>query len=437
MGAVGASLVAAVFLMSVDWTAKPRPAATFKDNWPRFRGPTGMGIVPAGDWPRTWDGASGKNILWKTEVPLSGKSSPVVWGDRVFVTGGDRRMQKLFCYDRTSGMLLWETRIATPEGTKFLGPESQSESESESEEKIEVSPDTGYAAPTPVTDGKRVYVVFATADIAAVDFSGKVAWQRNLGKPENTYGLASSPAMYKDKVIFQFDQSPVSEDSKNKSALLCIDAATGNTVWQTERPVGSSWSSPVVAETDAGPIIITCGSPWIIAYECESGGELWRSRWPTADVAVSPVYAAGKVFVTNDNAQIMAIRTGGKGDVTETMVAWTASEKMPDASSPVCDGKYFLQTTQTAQATCFDAATGKLLWNHEFSAGFWSSPALAHGIVYATDTEGRTSLFGLADKYEGMGENKLGETVHATPAFADGQIFMRGTKHLFCIGEKR
>jgi len=430
VGAVGALLVLAVVLMSVDWSPKPKLAPTFKDNWPGFRGPTGMGIAPAGDWPRSWDGTSGKNILWKIEVPLPGKSSPVVWGHWIFVTGGDRRTQKVFCYERTSGALLWETTISSAEARKAL----ELESAPESEERLTVSDDTGYAAPTPVTDGKRVYAVFATGDMAAVDFSGKAVWQRNLGKPENMYGLASSLAMTKDTVIFQFDQGSGNEEGPGKSALLGLDAATGNTVWRTARPVGSSWASPVVATTDAGPIIMTCGAPWVIAYEAEFGGELWRVRWPGTDVAVSPVYAAGKVFVTNDGAQMMAIRVGGKGDVTETQVAWTASEAMPDAASPICDGKYFLQTAHSGQVTCFDAATRKMLWNHEFSKGFWSSPVLAGRVVYATDMDGKTSFFGLADKYQGMGENKLGETVHATPAFCDGLIFMRGVKHLFCIG---
>jgi len=424
--AVGVLLVATLVVMNVDWT-RMTEEVSFRDNWPRFRGPTGMGVVPAGDWPRKWDAASGENILWKTQVPLPGKSSPVVWGRRIFLSAGDAKTQKVFCYDRTSGALLWETNVQSPETRKLV--------EAGPEEGITMSEDTGYAAPTPVTDGKRLYVVFVTADVAAVDFSGRVAWVRNLGKPENTYGLASSLAIYKDTVIFQFDQGSGSEEGK--SALLGLDAATGSTVWRTERPVGSSWSSPLVAATDNGTIIVTCGAPWVIAYEPEFGGELWRCEGLAGDVAVSPVYAAGMVYVTNDAAQVMAIRTGGKGDVTKTHVVWAATQGMPDAASPISDGRFFLQAAASGEVTCFDAAKGNLLWSQSFDGGFWSSPMLVGDVVYATDMDGKTTLFKLADKYEVLGENKLGETVHATPAFSGGHIFFRGTKHLFAVGGKK
>jgi outer membrane protein assembly factor BamB len=193
----------------------------------------------------------------------------------------------------------------------------------------------------------------------------------------------------------------------------------------------------VIALTDAGPIVVTCGMPWVIAYEPEFGGELWRCEGLAGDVAVSPVYANGMVFVTNDGAQAMAIRIGGKGDVTKTHVKWTATQGLPDAASPVCDGKFFLQGSAGGEVTCFDAATGKLLWSHDCPTGFWSSPMLAGDVVYATDMDGKTTLFKLADKFEALGENKLGETVHATPAFCDGEIFFRGTKHLFAVGGKK
>jgi len=366
---------------------------------------------------------SGENVLWKTEVPLPGKSSPVVWGRRVFLSGATAKQQKLFCFDRTSGKRLWEAKVQSPETAKRL--------QFSPEEQVTVAEDAGFAAPTPVTDGKSVYVVFATGDVAAVDFGGKVLWVRNIGKPESPYGLSSSLALYKDIVIFQFDQG--SSGEQKLSALYGLDAATGSTIWRTERPVGSSWSSPIVASTDAGSVVLTSGNPWVIAYDAESGSELWRCKGLSGDVAPSPVCADGKVFVTNQGAKAMAIRMGGSGDVTATHVAWTADEGLSEASSPLCDGKLFLQATP-GEVTCFDATTGKLLWKQAIDCGFWASPTLVGDVVCLPGSDGKVRLFKFAGSYEPLGDSAVGEPVHATPAFCDSQVFIRGDKHLFCIG---
>ena len=434
---VAVLLAAAVGVMSVSWERPPAdvpdggrppdPVET-RDNWPGFRGPTGMGIVKAGDWPTEWNGTTGHNVLWKTPVNLAGNSSPVIWGGRVFVTGADARTQKVFCFDRESGRPLWDVKVESMETKRRLdaGPDAQ----------LNVFDDTGYAASTPVTDGRRVYAVFATGDVAAVDFEGKPSWVRSLGVPDSAYGLSSSLAFAKDTVIFQFDQG--SSGADGTSAILGLDPESGMPIWRTERPVGGSWSSPVVMNTGNRTIVTTCADPWVIAYDPETGGEIWRCEGLSGDVAPSPVFADGKVFVTNDTAQVMAIRTGGEGDVTRTHVVWTAEEGMSDASSPVCDGKFFLQARGTGgDVTCYDAAGGKLLWQQDMGTGFWASPTLVGDIVYLPGDDGKTRLFKLAATYELLAENDLGEPLVATPAFVDGKIYVRGRKHLFCIGRKK
>lgn len=397
----------------------PQPAASrrYRRNWPQFRGPTGMGIVPEGKWPTEWDAGSGRNIVWKTEVPAPGNSSPVVWAYCVFLTGATAAKQEVLCFDRATGREVWRAavRAGRPPG-----------------HEVNVMDETGHAAPTPATDGFRVYATYASADVAAVDFSGKVVWARNLGKPESAYGRATSLLVYRDMVLVQFDRG--SSADENRSALIALDAKTGKTIWRAPRPVPNSWSSPLLIETDAGAELITAGDPYVISYDPDTGVELWRCEGLSGDVAPMPVHAAGLIFVTNEYAQVMAIRTGGAGDVTKTHIAWTAEEGMSDASSPIATEKYFLQAHSSGLLTCYAAGAGKLLWEHRLQASVWASPTLAGGIVYLPGEDGKVYLFGLADKFELIRACDLGEPLYATPAFADGFIYARGKKHLFCIG---
>jgi len=394
----------------------------FTENWPRFRGPAGTGVVEAGEWPRTWDGVSGANVLWKTEVPMPGKGSPVIWGNRIFLTGADAEKQEVFCYRRDTGELLWRTVIAVAKGADS----------SDEEDELEVFDETGYAASTPAADGERVYVVFATADVAAVDINGEVVWSRNLGSPENMYGLATSLLVYDGLLLFQFDRG--ADPDEGLSTLVAMDVNTGETVWSASRPVDNSWTTPIVAETESGPELITSADPWVIAYDPELGGELWRAEGLSGDVAPSPVYANGMVYVTGEYARTMAIRTGGLGEVTETRVAWSSDEGvLADAASPVCDGAYLLLVHSSGQLSCHNAETGELLWEAELESSVWASPTLVGRTVYVFGDDGKAYLFELGAEYELLGTASLGQAVFASPAFADSRIYVRGEKHLFCI----
>ena len=327
-------------------------AADFVRNWPRFRGPNGMGIVEAGEWPTRWNAKTGENIAWKVAVPLPGNSSPVIWDDRIFLTGADAGRREVLCYSRSSGELLWRTPVPS-----LLAADDEAG-------ELDVMEQTGYAAPTAATDGRRVYAFFATADLAAIDFSGRIVWARNLGRPDNIYGIAVSPIVHEDKLILQFDRGTMAEDEL--SSIVALDTRTGDEVWRTDRPVVNSWSTPIIAQTSAGAELITCGAPWVIAYDPDLGTELWRADVLSGDVAPCPVVANDMVFVTNEYAKMAAIRTGGTGDVTETHVAWAAEDGMSDAPSPICDGELFLQVHSSGRATCYDAAEGTLIWEHQF-----------------------------------------------------------------------
>ena len=390
----------------------------YERNWPWFRGPSGMGIVGPGDWPTTWDVASGNGVVWKTAIGAPGNSSPVVWGDRVFLAGATAEKQEVSCFDRAGGKELWRAVISPvrPPGHEY-----------------EVMQDTGHAASTPATDGRHVYVTYASADIAAVDFDGNVVWERNLGNPDSFYGRATSLLIYKGKLIVQFDRGGSAED--RLSALLALDTRTGKTVWRTPRPVDNDWSTPVLARTPERMELLTSGDPWVIAYNPETGAELWRAKGLSDDVAPSPVYANGLVFVTNEYAKAMAIRTGGDGDVTETHVVWTSQEGLSDAASPIANEEFFLQANSSGRLTCFEAQTGELLWDERIECQFWASPALVGDTVYLSGEDGGTYFFKLAREYSLIGVANVGEPIFASPAFVDGQVFIRGEQHLFCIGK--
>jgi outer membrane protein assembly factor BamB len=404
----------------------PPPAeSAFKENWPRFRGPDGDGLVKAGDWPRKWDAATGDHILWKTPVPLPGNSSPVLWGDRLFLTGANADQQEAFCFSRASGKLLWRTPIFAARGDVKA-------------EDIRPLPATGYASPTPATEGVRLYVTYASADIAAVDYDGRVLWARNLGKPENadnnSYGRASSLLLYKDKLIVQFDRGM--EPADGLSALLALDAKSGKTVWSAPRPVRRCWCTPILITVAGRAELLANGSPWIIAYDPENGKELWRCAGMKEDVAASPTFADGLVYVTNDHAKVFAIRPplNEQGDLTATNIVWTGEEGLSDASSPVCDGRFFLQANSSGLLTCYDAKNGKLFWSEMLNGGVWASPTLAGGWAYVPSEDGNVYLFPIAEQFGPVTACKLGEPLLSTPAFADGCIYFRGEKSVFCVG---
>jgi outer membrane protein assembly factor BamB len=403
--------------------AAPAPYPSAEEvaaNWGSFRGPSGDGVSAHKNMPAAWDGESGQGVLWKTPIPLAGNNSPLVWGDRVFLTGADEKNHKfqVYCFDARTGTLLWTGDV--PNALKSDG------------EPLEVMEDTGLASCTGATDGRRVYTIFATGNVAAFDYEGKRVWLTRLGVPDSVYGYASSLAIYQDKVIVQFDQS-VADDELSK--LIALDTFTGRTVWETPRPVGNSWSSPVVACTGDKCRLFTVADPWAIAYDPATGAELWRAECVMGDVAPSPIYAGGLVFAIEPYSRMAAIRVDGAGDVTKTHVAWLAEDDIPDICSPVSDGERIWLLTTDGYLTCYRLADGEKLWHHEFERGnFNASPSLVGDRLYLLDLKGTMHIVAAADEFRLLGTSKLGDKCVASPAFADGRIYIRSEKYLYCIG---
>ena len=389
-------------------------------NWHRFRGPEGAGITADANIPDQWDGKSGRGILWKAKVPVKGNNSPIVWGDRVFLSGGDPNWLNIFCFDAASGNLLWTGDV------KRTLPKSK-------DEELRVMEDTGYASSSMATDGRRVYAIFITGDLACFDFSGRSLWTKSLGIPDNAYGYASSLEVFRNMVIVQYDQG---DAESGKSRLFAFDGLSGRLAWEAKRPVANSWCSPIAAQTETGIQIIAAADPNVMAFDPNTGAEIWRAECLAGDIAASPVYAKELAFVAEPYSKIVAIRTNGKGDVTKTHIAWSVDEPGPDICSPVSNGQYVFVLNTDGLALCFNAQDGKKLWEEDIREDFFASPSIVGDKLYLLTEKGVMIIAEVMPKYKELKRCDLGERCHASPAFVNGRIYIRGVENLYCIGKE-
>lgn len=381
-------------------------------NWPWFRGAKASVADTA---PPEWDGTTGQNILWKTPVPLPGHSSPIVWKDRVFLSGATAKKQEVYCFAANTGKLLWKTPLVSAAKVPA------------------VLDDTGYAPSTMATDGQRVYAMFVTGDVAAFDFSGKLLWNKNLGTPDNTYGHATSLLCWQDRLVVQFDQGTLDD---KKSAITAFEGATGKVLWKTPRDVEASWTSPILIRVGQNDQILTAATPWVMAYDPENGQEIWRAECLSGEVAPSPAFTEGMVIVTQEGSKTSAIRADGTGDVTKTHLIWQGEEGLPDIVSPLASNEVVILATSNGQVSCYDLKNGQVCWKKEWEAGFHASPLAVGATVYLTDRAGVTHRFSAAREFKDFGTCPLGEAVSATPAFVAGKAYIRGNANLYCIGKK-
>lgn len=380
--------------------------AEIKQNHPAFRGPYGLGINYKTKLPTNWDGASGKNIKWKKSIPLPGLNSPVIWGNQLFIAGANEKTRKVFCYNRLNGNLLWTVEVKGISGTPVKSPK--------------VTNDTGHSAAGLTTDGKRVYALFSNGDLIAIDNAGKQVWAKNMGVPDNHYGHSSSLQFFKDKLIIQIDD--------NKSCkLIALSTQTGEEVWKTVRSGKISWTSPVIVPKGNSAEIIVNNLPYVAAYNAETGKEKWKVECLSGEVGSSPAYGGGMVFAANEYAKMVGIKDG--------KIVWEGYDYLPDVSSPVAFKDMVFFTTSYGDLVCFNQSDGAMLWHHEFDNGFYGSPVIADGRLYCIDRTGTTVIVEAAREFKLIGQPALGEKSDCTPAFADGVLYIRGQKNLYCIGK--
>ena len=385
--------------------------AELKANYPFFRGSQGDGVAFQKNTPTDWNGAGGKNVVWKVKVPKAGFSSPIIWGNQLFVTGADAQARVVYCYDKNSGNLLWEAAADNIQGSPSGMPK--------------VTADTGLAAPTMATDGRAVFAIFATGDVIALDMSGKRLWARNLGVPDNHYGHGSSLIVYEDKLLIQYD-------TNRSGKLMALDTQTGTTTWETARNSKISWSSPILVNTGSRTEVILTTNPNVNGYDPQTGKELWNIACLSGEVGPSAGYADGMVFAANEYAKLVGIKiVGGSPEIV-----WEADEFLPEVSSPLAiNGLVFIATTYGVFA-CIDAKTGEKLWDQEYGDAFYSSPIYADGKVYITDMAGKTHIVKATKEYQLIGTSELGEKAVCSPVFQDGRVYLRGMNNLYCLGTK-
>lgn len=378
-------------------------------NWPNFRGPDGNGVAAVDTAPVSWDGASGEHILWKTEIPLPGYNSPIVWDNRLFLSGADLANMAVFCFDTDTGAILWRADLNDIPGSPAQKPDN--------------SEDTGLAAPTMATNGVYVYVLFGTGDVACLDFEGNRVWAKNLGVPENHYGHSSSLITFRDLLLVQYDQN-------TGARLIALAAATGAPVYDQDRLTGISWASPIIVDTGGRHELILNSSPDVISYDPATGAELWRVDCMGGEVAPSLAYAEGRVFAVNEYAKLAAITLEGT-----PAVLWESMDDLAEVSSPVATKDFVFVATSYGTISCFDAVTGERYWYEDLPRGFYSSAVLVGENVYLMDMQGLMYIFRAAKAFSLVGTCHLGEGAVTVPAFMHGRIYIRGNRYLYCIGE--
>ncbi len=377
------------------------------DAWCAFRGPFGRGgtETPA---PLRWDVPAGRNVRWSVEVPRAGFSSPIVWGHRVFLTGADASVRELYAFDADTGQLLWRHEARDVPGSPATPPKTSEE--------------VGYAAPTPTTDGRRIYALFGTGDLVACDLDGHRVWARNLGVPKNPYGHSSSPLVVRGRLIVQFDD-------ETGGRLLALDGATGRTIWETRRTVRPGWSTPVAAVREGRIRIGVLASPVLGVYDWADGRELWRVGELEAEIGVSPAFADGRWYAGNENTRFVAV------DDVDGRVLWETDEDLPDVASPLVWRGLLVLAASSGIVTARDAATGEKLWMQEWDEGFYASPVAAGDAIYLIDRGGRARVVRASREFELIADNPIGEECGATPAPVGGRLYVRTQHRLIAIEE--
>ncbi len=387
------------------------------ENWPAWRGPRGDGTSLERGIPTRFGDAD--NVRWKAPLPGRGYSSPVVWGDRVFVTwcdeaGGHR---VLACLDARGGKRLWQKTVLT----------------AALEQKHSLN---SYASATPATDGRHVWVAFLKAPdvvVACYDVDGNEVWRRTPGKLLSRHGFCSSPILYRDLVLVNGDQDA-------EGYLVALEKTSGKERWRAERPNRTrSYCAPLVVEAGGRTQLVLSGSKCVTGYDPASGKLLWIIDGPTEQYVASLVYAEGLFFLTTGYPEyhLMGIRPDGSGNVTRTHVAWHRA-RLParEASyvpSPLAVGQHFFVVSDQGFASCFEAKTGKRLWMQKLGRRHSASPVAVGGHLYFPSDEGDVYVVKAGPSFELIAKNALGEEVYASPAIAQGCLFIRTTRHLVCV----
>ena len=376
-------------------------------NYPAFRGQGNNGIAGGTGYPTEWNGATGLNIKWKIPNPKPGQSSPVIWGNKLFITGAGDGEIAIWCIDKNTGEILWKGS-----GKDF--PEASAE-EPESDE------DAGMAVPSPAVDDEFICAMFGNGNIVCYDHDGNFKWGKNMGVPSSTYGYTASLLLYEKILIAQYD-------SQDKISISGFDANNGDIKWETVRTGRPVNSSPALAIFDGAAEVVVNGNPNVSAYDPLTGKELWSVPGVSGDVAASSAINSNTVYVSSDYYKLLAIRHD-----RNVRALWEDNYYTPGVPSPVANDDYVFLALDHGDVACYNAQTGELLWNEILNYPYYASPIICDGKVWMLDRYGIMHIIEAADKFNIIAANEIGEPTDATPAFSEQKIYIRGRQNLYCV----
>lgn len=415
-----------VMFMSITFLFLWMPAINAGD-WPQWRGPQLDGTSPEKNLPVSWD--TEENVTWKLEMPAWSGSTPILWGEKIFLNVAEGDDLYLWCVNRNTGKLLWKRQLGG--GNEKMRKQNMS-------------------SPSPVTDGENVYVMTGKGSLKGFDFNGNELWAREIQKDYGAFGLnwgyASSPLLYQDSLFV-----PVLHGMKTDepSYILRIDKKTGKTLWRQIRPTDAihespdSYITPALLQHDGKTEIVITGGDCVTGHDPATGKELWRlnglnpKNGRANRIIASPLVTRDMIYASSRVRPFIAIRPGGRGDVTESHRAW-ALDHGPDVPTPVSDGTYLYIFGDKGIVWCHNAKTGELVWGPQRIAPaiYSASPVLADGKLYITSEDGVTTVLKAGPTFEVLAENNMDDYSLSSIAISDGQIFLRTAKYLYCIGKR-
>jgi outer membrane protein assembly factor BamB len=410
-------------LLPVALVALLASAAAAGTNWPQFRGPTGDGIATETGLPLTW--SESQNVVWKTPIHDKGWSSPVIWGDQIWMTTALENGTKLYavCVDRTSGRIVHDVEVFDIAEPQFC---------------IEMN---SYASCTPAIEAGRVYVHYGAHGTACLDTgSGKTLWARQDLPCDHFRGPASSPILYGNLLV-------VAYDGYDYQYVAAFDKLTGRTVWRRDRNIEygtdngdakKAYGTAKVIEVDGKPQLVYPSAGATIAYEPQNGDEIWRINHGGMNACNPPLFGNGLLYLNSaaGGFSLFAMKVGGRGDVTKSAVEWKSSQGVPKRSSPVLVDDLLFMASDSSIATCLDAKTGELVWQKRLKGEFSASPLYCEGRVYLSNHEGQTFVVAASRDYELLATNELADGCMASAAVSDRAIYLRTKTHLYRLEQK-
>ena len=396
------------------------------ENWPQWRGPSLNGLSNEKNLPVKW--TTEENVVWKVQMPGFSGSTPIVWRDRVFLNVADGDNLFLWSIDKAKGTVLWKQPLGA--GNVKMRKQNMS-------------------SPSPVTDGRAVYVMTGTGMLKAFDFTGKELWSRDIQKEYGEFGLqwgyASSPLLHEDSLFVQVLHGMKTDQP---SYVMRVEKKSGKTLWKVDRPTNAirespdSYTTPALLRYGKTTEIVITGGDCVTGHDLASGKELWRANGlnpdnnPNYRIVASPIVFNEIIYAPTRIKPLLALRAGGRGDITSSHVMWSTANG-PDVPTPVTDGKYFYIINDRGIVWCLDAKTGAEVYGQQrIKPGTYSgSPVLADGKIYITNEDGLTTVIAAGPKFEVLAENPLNDYTLSSPAISDGKIFIRTTQYLYCIGK--